>query len=219
MPDSKVAESAELLRAGARVLGIDLAEGDLEQLFLLLHLLDRWNRTYNLTGIKDRAEQIARHILDSFSIQPYVYGRRVLDVGTGAGCPGLPLALINREREFVLLDANAKKIRFVQHAIMRLELANVQARHDRVEDYASDEHFDIIMTRAFSSLGQIVEHCGHLLAPGGRILAMKGAIGQDEAAGLGDNWRMDVHTLLVPGIASPRSVVEIRSASTGADAE
>ncbi len=219
MPDSKVAESAELLRAGARVLGIDLAEGDLEQLFLLLDLLDRWNRTYNLTGIKDRAEQIARHILDSFSIQPYVYGRRVLDVGTGAGFPGLPLALINREREFVLLDANAKKIRFVQHAIMRLELANVQARHDRVEDYASDEHFDTIMTRAFSSLGQIVEHCGHLLAPGGRILAMKGAIGQAEAAGLGDNWRMDVHTLLVPGIGSPRSVVEIRSASTGADAE
>ena len=218
MPDSKVTGCAELLTAGTQALGIDLAHSDREQVFLLLDVLDRWNRTYNLTGIRDRAEQIRRHILDSFSIQPYVYGRRVLDVGTGAGFPGLPLALINRHREFVLLDANAKKIRFVRHAIMTLKLANVQPEHDRVEDYASDALFDTIMTRAFSSLGQIVEHCGHLLAPGGRILAMKGEIGQDEAAGLGDNWRMNLHALSVPGITSPRSVVEIQSAATGADA-
>ena len=218
MPDSKVTGCAELLRAGTQALGINLADSDREQVFLLLDLLDRWNRIYNLTGIRDRAEQISRHILDSFSIQPYVYGHRVLDVGTGAGFPGLPLALINRNREFVLLDANAKKIRFVRHAIMTLELANVQAEHDRVEVYTSNALFDTIMTRAVSSLGLVVEHCGHLLAPGGRILAMKSEIGQDEAAGLGDNWRMDLHALSVPGIASPRSVVEIRSASTGSDA-
>lgn len=218
MPDNKHAESAGLLTAGTQALEIELADSVREQVYQLLALLDRWNRTYNLTGIKDRNEQIVRHILDSFSIQPYVYGRRVLDVGTGAGFPGLPLALINREREFVLLDANAKKIRFVRHAIITLELANVRAEQARVEDYASDALFDTIMTRAFSSLGQIVEHCGHLLAPGGRILAMKGEIGQDEAAGLGDNWHMELHTLSVPGIASPRSVVEIRPVSTGTEA-
>jgi 16S rRNA (guanine527-N7)-methyltransferase len=203
MPDST-------LIAGAAQLGIELSERQADQLIRLLDELDDWNQRMNLTAIKERGAQITKHLLDSLSVQPFLQGERVLDVGTGAGFPGLPLAIANPQRRFTLLDSTAKKLKFIEHAATLLELPNVQTVHTRAENFRPPERFDIVLSRAVGPIEQFVKWAGHLCVGGGRLLAMKGRDPAAELARLPSGWKVAaIHRLNVPALDEERHLVEI----------
>lgn len=173
-----------------------------------LRLLAKWNQAYNLTSVRDPHDMVVRHLLDSLVALPFLAGTRILDVGCGAGLPGIPLALAAPDREFTLLDSGIKKIRFVRQAVMELKIPNVRAEHVRLEDYAPMQPFDTIICRAFSSLAEFAAGCGRLLAGGGRLLAMKGRLPADELAALPAPWVVrEVAPLRVPGLDAERHMV------------
>lgn len=178
-----------------------------QQLADYLALLQKWNKTYNLTSIDDPAVMTTRHIADSLSISPFLIGQRILDVGTGAGLPGIPLALSHPDKEFFLLDSNGKKIRFLQHVVQTLKLNNVHPVQARVEKFNSTACFSTIMSRAFSSLADFVAKTRHLCCPDGLLLAMKGTYPTDELTALGNEFKVTVHPLTVPGLQAERHLV------------
>jgi 16S rRNA (guanine527-N7)-methyltransferase len=199
---------AERLRAGLAALGLALPEATQARLLAYTALLAKWNRVYNLTAVGDPAEMVARHLLDSLAVAPYLHGSRVLDVGTGAGLPGIPLALARPELHFALLDSAAKKLRFVVQATAELGLANVETVHARVEAYRPERPFDTVISRAYAALGDFVASAGALCAPDGRLLAMKGAYPQAELAALPGGWMVaEAHRLQVPGLDAERHLV------------
>jgi 16S rRNA (guanine527-N7)-methyltransferase len=171
-----------------------------ERFDLLLDELERWNRRFNLTAIRDRDEMVTAHIDDSLSAQPLLRGTRILDVGTGAGFPGLPLAIVEPGREFHLIDSNNKKIQFVQHVAGLLGLDNVTAVKARVEDYAPGYPFDTVIARALASLRKLVQIAGHHVAEDGVFVALKGRHPEQELQELPDAWRSSVRELKVPGL-------------------
>ena len=197
-----------LLREGLPEVGV-AAELRLVGRFVhFLRLLEKWNRAYNLTAVRDPEEMVPLHVLDSLSVRPYLRGVRIADIGTGAGLPGIPLALTEPAREFTLVDSGGKKVRFVRHAIGELELGNAQAVQARVPAWEPDELFDTVVCRAFSALPEFVVSCSGLLRPGGCLVAMKGRLPQPELAALPLGWRaslcepvdlagMDVHRHVV----------------------
>lgn len=196
--------------AAAVELRVALDHGAAAKLLRLLDELDDWNQRMNLTAIRARDQQITKHLLDSLSIQPFLRGGRILDVGTGAGFPGLPLALLNPERHFTLLDSTAKKLRFVAHAAEVLGLANVETVHVRAETYQPPQRFDTVLARAVGPIERFVDWCGHLCIGGGRLLAMKGRYPEDELHHLPSGWKIAaVHPLVVPGLDEQRHLVEI----------
>ena len=197
-----------LLREGLPAVGVDAEPQLVGRCVRFLRLLEKWNRAYNLTAVRDPADMVPLHLLDSLSLRPFLRGRRIADIGTGAGLPGLPLAMTEPERDFTLVDSGGKKVRFVRHAIGELELANASAVQARVPDWEPDELFDTVVCRAFSSLPEFVASCAGLLKPGGCLLAMKGRLPQTELAALPLGWRatrcepvdlagMDVHRHVV----------------------
>ncbi len=203
----------ERLVQGAAALGVTLTEADAGRLARLLDELERWNRTYNLTAIRDRDAMLTHHLLDSLSIHPDLHGTTVADVGTGAGFPGLPLAVINPERRFTLIDSNGKKIRFVQHAARELGLENVEGLHGRAE-VIKDRVFDTVVARAFAPLPELVGYVSPLVGPQTRVLAMKGKWPQDEIDGLPPGWQQQgSHELTVPGLSESRCVVVLNRSS------
>jgi 16S rRNA (guanine527-N7)-methyltransferase len=188
-------------------LGVTLTEADADRLVRLLDELERWNRTYNLTAIRDRSAMLTHHLLDSLSIHPDLRGVTVADVGTGAGFPGLPLAVINPERRFTLIDSNGKKVRFVQHAARELGLSNVEGLHGRVEA-VKERVFDTVVARAFAALPELVVNVTPLCGPGTRVLAMKGKWPQKEIDALPPGWReQGSRELTVPGLNESRCVI------------
>jgi len=176
-----------------------------------LALLWRWNSAYNLTAVRDPLEMVSRQLLDSLSILPWLTGPRVLDVGTGAGLPGIPLAIARPDLDFTLLDANGKKIRFVRQAVLQLGLANVSAEQQRVEAFRPALPFDTITSRAFAELADFVTLTSHLLAPGGQWLAMKAARAEDEQRGLPPGLHAELLDLTVPGASASRRAVRIHA--------
>jgi 16S rRNA (guanine527-N7)-methyltransferase len=208
-------EELQLLAAGAQDLGMELAPARAESLLKLVDELERANAQFNLTAIRDRAGMLRKHVLDSLSVQPYLRGDRVVDVGTGAGFPGLALALVNPQRSFTLIEATGKKARFVQQTVEHLGCGNVLVVNSRAESYRPFELFDTVLARALSSLADFVAYAGHLCAPGGRLLAMKGRRPDDEISALPKSFRvLAVHRLKVPGLIDERHLVElIRSAT------
>lgn len=198
------------LIAGAAQLGIELSDLQATQLIRLLDELDDWNQRMNLTAIRERGAQITKHLLDSLSVQPFLQGERVLDVGTGAGFPGLPLAIVNPQRQFTLLDSTAKKLKFIEHAAALLSLPNVQTVHTRAENFRPPERFDIVVSRAVGPIEQFVKWAGHLCVGGGRLLAMKGRDPAAELAKLPSGWKVAaIHRLNVPALDEERHLVEI----------
>ena len=167
---------------------------------ILLDELERWNRKVNLTAIRDRAEMVTAHIEDSLSARPLLHGVRILDIGTGAGFPGLPLAIVEPDREFTLLDSNNKKIQFVQHAAGLLGLGNVTAVKSRAEDYAPGYRFDTVIARALASLPKLLEMAGHHVGEDGVFVALKGRHPEEELEQVPDTWRCNVRELNVPGL-------------------
>jgi 16S rRNA (guanine527-N7)-methyltransferase len=198
----------------AAALGVSLAAADAERLCALLDELVRWNRTFNLTAIRSPAEMLTHHLLDSLAIHSDLVGERIADVGTGAGFPGLPLALIQPARRFTLIDSNGKKIRFVAHAARLLGLANVEALQARAEELSPEPRFDTVMARALAPLPELLNTVAGLAGPDTRVLAMKGKRPDKELAALPRAWRvMSVRPLLVPGLAEARCLVTLAPAA------
>ena len=166
----------------------------------LLDELERWGARVNLTAIRDREEMITVHLLDSLVARPLLHGSRIIDIGTGAGFPGLPLAIAEPARAFTLLDSNNKKIQFVQHAARLLGLKNVNAVKARTEDYAPEEGFDTVIARAVAALPRLVEIAGHLVGEDGVFVALKGRYPAEELEQLPDTWTASVVELDVPGL-------------------
>jgi len=201
--------NAELER-GLAALGQTLSRSQVDALLGFLDLLAKWNRTYRLTAVTGPAEMVSRHLLDSLSVLPSLAGHRIADVGSGAGLPGIPLAVARPELDFVLLDSNGKKARFMTHAVGRLGLDNVRVVKARVEDYAGESGFDTVLSRAFASLSDFVRLAGHLCAPSGKLVAMKGRLRQEELTGLPEGWRISgTQRLAVPGTDAERHLVVI----------
>jgi len=201
-------ELESALTAGVRGLGLTANGGQIAALLGFLHLMQKWGKTYNLTAIRDLRAAVDLHLLDSLAVSPFLEGRSILDVGTGAGLPGLPLAILHPERRFVLLDASAKKVRFVRQVMLELGLRNVEVVVARVEDAVFEETFDRVMARAFASLLDIRHLASRFLSPEGRILALKGRLGEQEMAAV-EGGIIGVHALRVPGLDAERHVVEL----------
>lgn len=189
------------LDAGLKKLGLDLPEAVRGELIAYIELLAKWNKAYNLTAVREPLEMVTRHLLDSLTVVPYLQGQRIIDVGTGGGLPGIPLSIVFPEREFVLLDSNSKKTRFLVQAKAELGLDNVTVVHRRVEEFRPEQTFDAVITRAFASVADILTSSRHLLGPGGKFLAMKGLIPADELASLPAGFHLEeVIALEVPGL-------------------
>jgi 16S rRNA (guanine527-N7)-methyltransferase len=200
----------DILASGAREIGIDIADAGIETLLRLVDELELGNAQFNLTAIRDRPGMLRKHVLDSLTLQPYLRGARVADVGTGAGFPGLVLAIVNPQRRFTLIEGTGKKARFVEQTAARLGLDNVQVVNSRAESYRPFELFDTVVARALASLGDFVAYAGHLCIPGGRLLAMKGRRPEEEISALPRSFRvLAVHRLSVPGLADERHLVEL----------
>lgn len=194
-----------LLAEGLKQLGFGGVPNLAARLLAYVALMEKWNKAYNLTAIRDTEKIITHHILDSLAIAPYISGQRILDVGAGAGLPGIPLAMVFPEKHFTPLDSNGKKTRFLTHAVAELELQNVEVVQARVEGYHPDACFDCVVARAFSSLADLLEKTQHLRCENGRILAMKGRYPTEEIAAT--QGHCEVHTIDVPFLNEARHVV------------
>jgi len=195
----------------------DLPDGAIAKLAQLLTELERWNRRVNLTAIRDLETMVSGHILDSLVVRPLLEGRRVIDVGTGAGFPGLPLAIAEPQIEFGLLDSNGKKISFVRHVIGELGLSNATAIRARAEDYAPAERFDTVIARALASIPKLLQLAGHLIREEGVLLALKGKHPAAELESIEEipGWKYGVTDVTVPGLEShARHVVCLRRVDT-----
>ena len=199
------------LESGLDTLGVTLSASARSSLLEYCELLIKWNKTFNLTSVDDPEQMISLHLLDSLAVLPFLPGGRVLDVGTGAGLPGIPLAIARPEQKFVLLDSNGKKTRFLVQASGQLGLENVEVVNQRVELYQAHELFDVIISRAFSSLGQFLSACNYLLSPRGQFLAMKGKLPEDELHDLPDGFQLESSVeLKIPGLEAERRLLMLR---------
>lgn len=194
-------------------MAVSLPAAAVERLLQYLALLLKWNRAYNLTAVPP-AEMVSRHLLDSLAVLPYLQGQRCADVGTGAGLPGIPLAIASPEKNFELLDSNGKKIRFVTQAITELGLPNARAHQSRVEQWRPQAGYEAITSRAFTALADMANLCEHLLAPQGRLLALKGQYPAEELNALPNRFEVEAcHPLQVPGASGQRHLVVLRRAA------
>jgi len=195
---------------GARALALELDEAQLAKLVAHLDLLDDWNTRMNLTAIRDRPSQLTKHLLDSLTVLPYLQGGRIADVGSGAGFPGIPLAIVAPGRHFSLIESTGKKCRFLEHVRDALGLANVEVVQSRAERYKPEVRFDTVLARAVGPVADLVKVAGPLVVGGGRLLAMKGRYPTDELAARLSGWKVAaVHPLTVPGLAEERHLVEL----------
>ncbi|MCO4321260.1 16S rRNA (guanine(527)-N(7))-methyltransferase RsmG [Aliidiomarina quisquiliarum] len=181
-----------------------------QQLLELLAQLHKWNGAYNLTSVRDPQEMLIRHVYDSIAVSTFLHGERIIDVGTGPGLPGLPLAIINPTKEFVLLDSLGKRISFIRQVAHLLGLKNVTAVQSRVEDYQPEQKFDSVVSRAFASLADMLGWCHHLSSSTGRFIALKGQLYDEELADVVPPFQiMATHAIDVPELDAARHVVEI----------
>ena len=201
------------LDAGANEIGFDLDQSQLDTLWRYAHMLRERNAHVNLTSIVSWEGILSLHMLDSLSVAKELGdARRLIDVGTGGGFPGIPLAVACPERDFMLIDGTQKKIRFVSEAISALDIRNAHALAARAESFPGEKNFDVVITRAVGALAYLVRQCAHLLASRGRLLAKKGRDPEEELQGLPRGWRGQVIPLRVPGLDAERHLVVLQAA-------
>lgn len=211
------AAAERALSEGALALGVALDATQARALITLLEELARWNQNVNLTAIDDPQRGVTHHLLDSLSAHAELVGTRIADVGTGAGFPGLPLALVNPQRQFTLVDAVAKKLRFVEHAARLLGLSNVTTRHARVEQMRGEPAFDTVVSRAFAPLPRLLEWMTPICDAHTRVVAMKGrwppVPGTDDAGPLPPGWTLQAaRRVEVPGLDAERHLLRLARA-------
>ena len=198
----------ERLIADAALLGVRLSATAAATLLRYLDLLVKWNRRFSLTAVTGREEMRVRHLLDSLSVVPFVAGTRILDVGTGPGLPGIPLAVARPRSQVSLLESRERKVQFLIHAVGALHLSNAQVRHARLENLEPDEPFDTLVARAFAPLPRFLQRCSHLCRPGTRLVAMTGKnpalTGRLAFAQIAD---VEVRRVQVPGLSAERHLV------------
>jgi len=202
--------AADQLKRGLIALGLTL-ERDIQQRLLdYIALIEKWNRVYNLTAIREPEKMVSRHLLDSLAVAPHLHAKRLLDVGSGAGLPGIPLALAKPDTHVILLDSNHKKAAFLNQAVIELKLKNAEVCSERVESWQTQNRFDVIISRAFSDMGEFVRITRHLLAPGGMFAAMKGLHPYEEIDKLPPGCKVQqVLPLAIPGLEGARYLVLI----------
>jgi 16S rRNA (guanine527-N7)-methyltransferase len=201
------------LREGADALGLSFSDDVFVALDVYLQLLIKWNSSFNLSGISDPDEMVSKHLLDSLAISPFITGNLIADIGTGAGLPGIPLAIANPDKHFILIDSNGKKTRFLFQAKLALKLSNITIENSRIEHYQNNQQIDIVISRAFSSLSDMATKSARLLAQDGFLLAMKGRYPEQEIDELIDGFVVaKVSKLEIPGEDGERHLVEIRHA-------
>ena len=200
--------TSSTLADGARTLGVALPPAACEKLLVYLSLVERWSRVYNLTAIREAEKMITHHLLDSLAVLPHISGPRVLDVGSGAGLPGIPLAIAAPELELTLIESSHKKASFLKQALIELGLDRVAVVNERVETYEPAGLYDVVISRAFSDLGEFVHLAGRLCAPGGKLAAMKGVYPYEELAQLPAGYALGrAVRLKVPGLEAERHLL------------
>ena len=200
------------LQDGIKALELDPGPGAIARLLDYLELLIKWNRIHNLTAIRDPGEMVSKHLLDSLSILPWVQGPRVLDIGSGPGLPGLPLAIVRPDWQVLLLDSNRKKTGFLVQVVASLGLENVEIIRERAEQFRPPEKFDTLTSRAFATLAEFTGCSAHLLAENGRWLAMKGMYPQEEIAALPESVQLvEAKALQVPGVRGERHIIVMQA--------
>jgi len=207
------AELDRRLEKGVAELGLSLGREGRSKLLQYLALLEKWNQVYNLTAIRGREKMVSGHLLDCLAVIPYLTGTRLLDIGSGAGFPGIPVAVARPDIQVVLLDSNHKKAAFLRQAVAELQLKNATVVCERVEAWRAAEKFDCIISRAFSEIAEFIALTKHLLAPGGVLAAMKGVYPFEEIERLPPDFRLrQVHAFAVPGLEAERHLVLIERA-------
>ncbi|MEO3991304.1 16S rRNA (guanine(527)-N(7))-methyltransferase RsmG [Pseudocitrobacter cyperus] len=192
--------------------GISLTDHQKNQLVAYVDMLNKWNKAYNLTSVRDPNEMLIRHILDSIVVAPYLQGQRFIDVGTGPGLPGIPLSIVRPESHFTLLDSLGKRVRFLRQVQHELKLENITPVQSRVEDFPAEPPFDGVISRAFASLTDMVSWCKHLPAENGGFYALKGQRPDDEISLLPAEFSVEnVVELRVPHLEGERHLVTIRA--------
>ena len=201
-------EVEQRLHDGLAELGVAIDGTLTGRLLQYLLLLQQWNRAYNLTSLTELNDMAVRHILDSLTARPFLARATILDAGSGAGLPGIPLALLEPARSFTLLDSVGKKVRFLQQAVTELRLPNVVPVQARLEQWLPGTVFDTVMCRAFGSLAEFAAACGRFVAPAGRLVAMKGRRPTAEIAAVPSPWRVTVvERVTMPGLDAERHIV------------
>jgi len=207
------AELDRRLEKGVVELGLSLGREGRSKLLQYLALLEKWNQVYNLTAIRGREKMVSGHLLDCLAVIPYLTGTRLLDIGSGAGFPGIPVAVARPDIQVVLLDSNHKKAAFLRQAVTELQLKNATVVCERVEAWRAAEKFDCIISRAFAEIAEFIALTKHLLAPGGVLAAMKGVYPFEEIERLPPDFRLrQVHAFAVPGLEAERHLVLIERA-------
>ncbi|MBX3663010.1 MAG: 16S rRNA (guanine(527)-N(7))-methyltransferase RsmG [Burkholderiales bacterium] len=204
---------ADALAAGSRALGLDIAVAAQQRMLDYLALIEKWNKAYNLTAVREPQKMLTHHLLDSLAVLPHLRGPRVLDVGTGAGLPGIPLALARPDWQFTLLDSSHKKTTFLRQAVIELQLDNVEVVCARVETWDAPQPFDTVVSRAFSDVAEFIALAGRLCAKDGVMIAMKGVYPHEELAQLPQAFRLcSVVPLQVPGLGAERHAAVLQPA-------
>ncbi len=203
---------ADVLASGLDALGLSLSPAQQEALLQYQALFMKWNRAYNLSAIRDPESMVRLHLLDSLAVAPHLEGERFIDVGTGGGLPGIPLAIAFPQRHFTLLDSAGKKTRFLVQVKQSLGLASVQVLNTRVEAYRPEPLYDGVISRAFASLADMTQSCGHLLHPQGRFWAMKGVYPEAELSQMQKHYIVQrTIPLQVPGLDAERCLLVLQA--------
>ena len=202
-------ELLEKLEAGCRQMNIRVGKAQQQQLLAHIELIAKWNQRLNLTAIRDSGDMVVHHVLDSLSVMPWIKGKKILDIGSGAGFPGIPLAIVDPTTRITLLDSRGKRIEFLRYACHSLQLDNILLQKSRVEDYRPQQKFDTLVARAFSSLARLVELTAQCRSRGARMLALKGKYPQSEVAELPARTRTctTIEKIDVPGLDAQRHIV------------
>ena len=195
-----------------------VSEDQVELLVVFTEQIHKWNKAYNLTSVRDPREMLVKHIMDSIVIAPFLNGHKYIDVGTGPGLPGIPLAIMKPDCHFVLLDSLGKRVRFMKQIAFELGIKNIEPIHSRVESYHSDIKFDAVLSRAFASLKDMLHWCQHLVDSKGKFLALKGVIPEEELAKLSANFKhVETDKLVVPNLEGERHLVTIVKTERNSD--